>query len=78
LPIEAVDRMVEHWPGRCGCGHPLAESNEEVGRPARRQITELPTIAVCVTEHRLHRRRCPDCGKTTRAEMAPGATPGTT
>jgi transposase len=69
LPIEAVDRVVEHWPGRCGCGHPLAESNEEVGLPARRQVTELPEIAVCVTEHRLHRRRCPGCGKTTRAEL---------
>jgi transposase len=69
LPIEAVERVVEHWPGRCGCGHPLAESNEEVGRPARHQVTELPEIAVCVTEHRLHRRRCPDCGKTTRAEL---------
>jgi transposase len=69
LPIEAVERVVEHWPGRCGCGHPLAESNEEVGRPARHQVTELPEIAVCVTEHRLHRRRCPDCGKTIRAEL---------
>jgi transposase len=69
LPIEAVERVVEHWPGRCGCGHPLAESNEEVGRPARHQVTELPEIAVCVTEHCLHRRRCPDCGKTTRAEL---------
>jgi transposase len=69
LPVEAVDRVVEHWPGRCGCGHPLAESNEEVGLPARRQVTELPEIAVCVTEHRLHRCRCPGCGKATRAEL---------
>jgi len=69
LPIEAVDRVVEHWPGRCGCGHPLAESNEEVGLPARRQVTELPEIAVCVTEHRLRRRLCPGCGKATRAEL---------
>lgn len=75
LPIEAVDRVVEHWPGRCGCGHPL-ESNEEVGPPARRQVTELPEIAVCVTEHRLHRRRCPDCGKTTRAELPAGISDG--
>ena len=67
-PIEAVDRVVEHWPGRCGCGHPL-ESNEEAGPPARRQVTELPEIAVEVTEHRLHRRRCPGCGKETRAKL---------
>jgi transposase len=68
-PIEAVDRVVEHWPERCGCGNSLAESNEEVGPPARRQVTELPEIAVCLTEHRLHRRRCPGCGKATRAEL---------
>lgn len=69
LPAAAVDRVVDHWPGRCGCGHSLAESDEEVGRPARHQVTELPEIAVEVTEHRLHRRRCPDCGKAIRAEL---------
>lgn len=74
LPVEAVDRMVEHWPGRCGCGHRFDEGDEEVGEPARHQVTELPEIAVEVTEHRLHRRRCPDCGKATRAEL-PGKVP---
>jgi transposase len=73
LPAEAVDRVVEHWPGRCGCGHRFGES-EEVGLPARHQVTELPQIAVEVTEHRLRRRRCPDCGKETRAE-APADVP---
>ncbi|HEV7482889.1 MAG TPA: hypothetical protein VGO13_07305 [Solirubrobacterales bacterium] len=29
----------------------------EIGRPARHQVTELPEIAVEVTEHR--HRRCP-------------------
>lgn len=70
LPIEAVDRVAEHWPGSCGCGHRFAAGEgREVGRPARHQVTELPAIAVEVTEHRLHRRRCPDCGKATRAEL---------
>ncbi|MBW8060683.1 MAG: IS66 family transposase [Solirubrobacterales bacterium] len=69
LPAEAVDRMVEHWPGRCGCGHRFADGDEEAGRPARHQVTELPEIAVEVTEHRLHRRRCPDCGAAPRAEL---------
>ena len=69
LPIEAVDRMVEHWPGRCGCGHRFDEGDEEVGEPARHQVTELPEIAVEVTEYRLHRSLCPDCGKATRAEL---------
>ena len=69
LPIEAVDRVVEHWPTHCGCGHCFADGNEEAGEPARHQITELPEIAVCVTEHRLHRRLCPDCATATRAEL---------
>jgi transposase len=69
LPIEAVDRVAEHWPGSCECGHRFAEGDPEVGQPARHQVTELPEIAVWVTEHRRHRRRCPDCGKETRAEL---------
>jgi len=36
LPAEAVDRVVEHRPGRCGCGHRFGEG-EEVGLPARHQ-----------------------------------------
>lgn len=70
LPLEAVDRVVEHWPGHCGCGHRFAEGDpEEVCRAARHQVTELPEIAVEITEHRLHRRRCPGCGAAVRAEL---------
>jgi transposase len=69
LPVEAVDRVIDHWPGRCGCGHRLAKSDQEAGLPARHQVTELPEIAVEVTEHRLHRSRCPDCGASIRAEL---------
>ena len=69
LPPEAVDRVVNHWPACCGCGHSFAEADGEAGKPARHQVTELPEIAVCVTEHRLHRRRCPDCGKEIRAAL---------
>lgn len=69
LPAEAVDRVVDHWPSRCGCGHRFAEVDREAGEPARRQVTELPEIAVEVTEHRLRRLLCPDCGTTTRAAL---------
>ncbi len=71
LPIEQVDEAIEHLPESCGeCGHSLA------GRPARgplrrHQVTELPETAVRVTEHRLHRRRCPGCGALTQAELPP-------
>lgn len=72
LPIEQVDEVVEHLPESCAqCGHSLA------GRPAqgpirRHQVAELPETAVTVTEYRLARRRCPDCGALTQAELAPG------
>lgn len=69
LPLEAVDRVVDHWPARCGCGRSFAEGDKEAGEPARHQVTELPEIAVALTEHRMHRRLCPDCGKATRAEL---------
>ncbi len=71
LPIEQVDEVIEHLPENCAeCGHSLA------GRPARgpihrHQVAELPEIAVAVTEHRLARRRCLDCGALTQAELPP-------
>jgi transposase len=34
-------------------------------------VSELPPIAVRVTEHRLHRLRCPQCAQETRAEIPP-------
>ena len=74
LGAEAVNRVVDHWPGDCECGHSFAEGEGvEVGRPARHQVTELPAIAVEVTEHRAHRQRCPACGKETRPELPAGA-----
>jgi transposase len=75
LPAEAVDEVVDHWPRSCGCGHPFAEDEREpICGPARHQVCELPEIAVRVTEHRLHRLRCPDCGASARAEP-PAAVP---
>jgi transposase len=77
LPLEAVDLVVEHWPERCGCGHVFCEAERDgLGVPARHQVSELPEIAVEVTEHRLHRRRCPDCGATARAELPAGVPVG--
>jgi transposase len=70
-PIEAVDELIDHWPDRCGCGHRFGETEREpVGVPARHQVWELPGISVRVTEHRLNRLGCPDCGQRARAELA--------
>src|SRR5215218_5506619 len=76
-PIEAVDELIDHWPERCECGHRFAEAGREpAGEPVRRQVAELPPIAVRLSEHQLHRLRCPDCGRATRAERPPGVGTG--
>jgi transposase len=69
-PLERVDEVVVHWPGRCGCGHVFSEQERvAAGEPARHQVSELPPISVVVTEHRLQRVCCPGCGKTVRADL---------
>jgi len=71
LPLERVDEVVEHWPERCrACAHSFGEEERlEAAAPQRHQVAELPPIAVTVTEHRLHRLRCPACAAETRAEL---------
>jgi transposase len=69
-----VDEVVEHWPERCqACAHVFGEDERlEVAAPQRPQVAELPPIAVRVSEHRLHRLRCPACAAETRAELPAG------
>jgi len=63
LPSWAVDEVIEHWPGRCACGHVFVESELVAARaPARHQVEELPRLAVSVVEHQCMRARCPGCG----------------
>ena len=70
LPVWAVDRVIEHWPERCGCGYLfVVDERVAVGEPVRWQVEELPAISVAVTEHRCHRVRCPGCGERRRAEL---------
>jgi transposase len=73
LPLERVDELYEHWPKRCrACAHVFAEDERiEVAGPQRHQLVELPPIAVSVSEHRLHRLRCPQCACETRAQLPP-------
>jgi transposase len=70
LPREQVDEIVEHWPDRCrSCAHVFVERERvAAAEPSRRQVAELPAIAVRVTEHRLHRVCCPTCATVTAAE----------
>ena len=76
-PIVSVDEVVEHWPERCRCGHRFSEAErEQLSEPARHQVAELPPIATLLSEHRLHRLRCPDCGTSARAELPAGVPVG--
>jgi transposase len=61
LPLERVDQVVEHWPQRCHACARVFEEDERIDVAAvqRHQVAELPPVAVTVTEHRLHRLRCP-------------------
>lgn len=74
LPTWQVDVVLEYLPESCAeCGRSLAERPAR-GPVRRHQVAELPETAVAVTEHRLARRRCPDCGTLTQAEL-PGEVP---
>jgi transposase len=78
VPTERVDRVVDHYPAACGrCGDALtAGPAATVGGPRRHQVTELPVVRAEVTEHRLHRVRCPGCGGETRADLPPDVPTG--
>jgi transposase len=77
LTPERVDEVVEHWPERCqACARTFAVPElVDAVEPWRHQVAELPSIAVRVTEYRLHAVRCPACTSRTRAEL-PRAVPG--
>jgi transposase len=66
------DEVERHEPRQCGgCGHDLAGCPEAAVE--RRQVFELPPMAVRVTEHQLVARRC-GCGATTGAAAPEGVT----
>lgn len=78
VPPERVDQIVDHWPTACAhCAAPLpvtARGASEAFMP--HQVTELPPVRAVVTEHRLHRVACPDCGRGTRAVLPPDVPAG--
>jgi len=70
-PEDQIDEIVDHYPSGCGgCGREFGESERVPSRrPGRHQVSELPPVAVVLTEHRCHRLRCPDCAAKTRGKL---------
>jgi transposase len=74
--VETPDRLVLHRPLRptCGiCGQGLAGGTERVAAE-RRQVVDLPPLALEVTEHRVVCVACPACGVETVGAFPVGVT----
>jgi transposase len=74
LAPEQVDQIIVCEPEHCaGCGA-VVPTGAEAADPAveRRQVWELPPVAVTVTEYQLAARRCAGCGRLTRAAVPAG------
>jgi transposase len=78
LPPEQVDATQDHYPAVCHhCQAPLApDPAQAVGDPVRHQVVDLPPVRAAVTDHYLHRLRCPHCQGETRANLPPDVAPG--
>jgi transposase len=74
LPVEQVDEIVPVVPERCRhCEQPFPETTARGrGRAWRHQVVELLPLAMRVTEYQMAVRRCPTCGKRTRAALPAG------
>src|SRR5262245_52172655 len=74
LPAEQIDAIVAVVPERCRhCGQPFPEpAGRRRARVWRHQMVELLPLAVRVTEYQMGVRRCPTCGKRTRADLPAG------
>jgi transposase len=65
LPPDQVDQVIDSTPQACAhCGEALGGVDPA---PARHQVSELPRVAVQVTEYRRHTLVCPSCGEATTA-----------
>jgi transposase len=70
--VEVPDVTVPHAPERCArCGASMADA--EVVATETRQVFDIPTPKIIVTEHVVETRRC-SCGCESRGEFPPEAT----
>jgi transposase len=74
LPVQQVDEVVSVVPEHCRHCQQLLPSGTppRCRRPWRHQVVELLPLAVRVTEYQMQVRRCPACGRRTRADLPHG------
>ena len=66
--VENPDHVISHVPKRCGgCG--MLCGGGEISGCERRQVIDVPPLALEVTEHRACRERCVGCGRINTAEF---------
>jgi transposase len=71
--VATPDQVETHRPALCGaCQRELP--SDAPSWVERRQVQELPSVRLQVTEHRILHVRCPACGATTEAETPAGVT----
>ncbi len=69
--VETPDRVEHHHPGSCaGCGASLAGAASE--GYVRRQVADIPPVALEIVEHRVHRAVCPGCGAVSAGRFPEG------
>lgn len=69
----APDQTVVHHPCQCShCGAALTDA--PAAAVARRQVVDLPPLALAVTEHRAATVCCPRCRRPTTAPFPPAVT----
>jgi transposase len=74
VPVEKLKAEYDIKPTTCRCcGEKL--SGEDTS-PYRHQVAEVPPVKVEVTEYRLHRLTCTNCGTVTRAKLPEGVPQG--
>jgi transposase/uncharacterized coiled-coil protein SlyX len=70
--VAVADHEVEHVPDVCaGCSLPLRR-DAVAGEVVRRQVFDVPELAVKVTEHQMIALCCAGCGAVTRARAPDG------
>ena len=68
--VSAIEVLLPKQCGHCGGGLPQKAAKVTTdGEPRRHQVTEVPPMKAHITEYRLPKVVCGDCGRTTRAPL---------